>query len=94
MMESSMPSKKAPSPPASFEDALDHLNAIIEKMESGEMPLDEIIQSYEEGMGHLKFCREKLKAAELKIEQLQPEASDADTEDGAEFEKKDDIDLF
>ncbi len=88
-----MPAKKSEPAPKSFEESLEKLNGIIEKLESADLPLDDIIQSYEEGMVYLKFCREKLKAAELKIEQLQPEG-EGDEPDQEDEEEKDAIDLF
>lgn len=54
----------------SFEDGMEKLESLVEKMESAQLPLEEIIQSYEEGMKLVQFCGEKLKAAEVKIELL------------------------
>jgi len=49
---------------------MERLETLVEKMESAQLPLEEIIQSYEEGMKLVQFCGEKLKAAEIKIELL------------------------
>src|SRR6187431_793786 len=54
----------------SFEAALGKLEAIVESMESGEVPLAELLAKYEEGTKLLKVCEGRLKDAELKIEQL------------------------
>lgn len=54
----------------SFEDALERLEAIVESMESGEVPLAELLAKFEEGNTLLKVCESRLKDAELKIEQL------------------------
>jgi len=54
----------------SFEDALAKLEAIVESMESGDVPLAELLAKYEEGSTLLKVCETRLKDAELKIEQL------------------------
>jgi exodeoxyribonuclease VII small subunit len=51
-----------------FEKAMDRLEAIVEQMESGKLPLEELIVRYEEGMGLLKVCQERLASAEQKIE--------------------------
>jgi len=56
--------------PPSFEDALERLEAIVESMESGEVPLAELLAKFEEGNTLLKVCESRLKEAELKIEQL------------------------
>ena len=54
----------------SFEDALTRLETIVESMESGEVPLAELLAKFEEGNALLKTCEARLKDAELKIEQL------------------------
>lgn len=54
----------------SFEAALGKLEAIVESMESGEVPLAELLAKFEEGTKLLKLCEARLKDAELKIEQL------------------------
>ncbi len=56
--------------PPSFENALERLEAIVESMESGEVPLAELLAKFEEGNTLLKTCESRLKEAELKIEQL------------------------
>lgn len=53
-----------------FEAALGQLEAIVESMESGEVPLAELLAKFEEGTKLLKVCESRLKDAELKIEQL------------------------
>jgi exodeoxyribonuclease VII small subunit len=54
----------------SFEAALEKLETIVETMESGEVPLAELLAKFEEGTKLLKVCEARLKDAELKIEQL------------------------
>jgi exodeoxyribonuclease VII small subunit len=54
----------------SFEDALARLESIVESMESGDVPLAELLAKFEEGNTLLKTCEARLKEAELKIEQL------------------------
>ena len=68
----------------SFEAALGKLEAIVESMESGEVPLAELLAKFEEGTKLLKVCESRLKAAELKIEQLKKTK-----EGGVAFEKFD-----
>src|SRR6201997_5016425 len=51
-----------------FETAMDRLEAIVEQMESGKLPLEDLIVRYEEGMNLVKVCQERLTAAEQKIE--------------------------
>ncbi|MDB6116081.1 MAG: xseB [Lacunisphaera sp.] len=54
----------------SFETALAKLETIVDSMESGEVPLAELLAKYEEGSKLLKVCESRLKDAELKIEKL------------------------
>ena len=54
----------------SFETALAKLETIVDSMESGEVPLAELLAKYEEGSKLLKVCENRLKDAELKIEKL------------------------
>ena len=51
-----------------FEGAMDRLEAIVEQMESGKLPLEDLIMRYEEGMDLVKICQERLANAEQKIE--------------------------
>ena len=60
----------APDTKLSFETALGQLETIVESMESGEVPLAELLAKFEEGTKLLKVCETRLKDAELKIEQL------------------------
>jgi len=53
-----------------FEAALGKLESIVESMESGEVPLAELLAKFEEGTKLLRVCEARLKDAELKIEQL------------------------
>lgn len=53
-----------------FETAMDRLEAIVEQMESGKLPLDDLIVRYEEGMNLVKICQERLTTAEKKIEMI------------------------
>ena len=56
--------------PLSFEDALNQLESIVETMESGDVPLADLLTKFEEGNKLLKVCESRLKDAELKIELL------------------------
>ncbi len=54
----------------SFEESLEKLEAIVKKLESGEVPLDEAIDNFNEAMKLAKNCDEKLKKAEEAIIKL------------------------
>ena len=59
-----------PDQPLSFEDALNQLETIVETMESGDVPLAELLAKFEAGNKLLKVCESRLKDAEMKIELL------------------------
>jgi exodeoxyribonuclease VII small subunit len=65
----------------SFEAALANLETIVESMESGDVPLADLLAKFEEGNKLLKYCESRLKEAEIKIEQLKKER------DGVTFSK-------
>ena len=54
----------------SFEDALAELESIVQKLESGQIKLEEAVQAYEKGVQMQKICEEKLKEAQMKVEKL------------------------
>jgi len=68
-------------PKLSFESALTKLETIVESMESGDVPLADLLAKFEEGNVLLKHCEVRLKEAEIKIEQLKKER------DGVAFTK-------
>lgn len=64
-------SKAAKAPEPTFEDALGKLESIVETMEAGELPLENLLGRFEEGTRLVQFCQEKLAAAEIRIRQLE-----------------------
>ena len=54
----------------SFEEAIKELTEIVDKIETGETPLQTSIEQYEKGMALIKHCRGILQAAEKKIEKV------------------------
>ena len=70
-----------------FEQALERLEGIAEKLERGEMPLDEALKQYEAGVRAYRHCSELLKEAEKKIEILVREG------EGLKAEESDDLEV-
>jgi exodeoxyribonuclease VII small subunit len=58
-----------------FEERLGRLEQIVEKLESGEVGLDESLKLYAEGAGLIRECRTTLAEAEKKIARLTETAS-------------------
>jgi exodeoxyribonuclease VII small subunit len=57
----------------SFEQALDELDALVRRMESGELALDESIAAYRRGAQLAQHCQARLAAAEQEISKLDGE---------------------
>ena len=58
-----------------FEAALKRLEEIVQRLESGELSLDESLKLYEQGIGLSRLCHQKLEEAEGKIETLIKDAA-------------------
>ena len=74
-----MPKKATPdaSPVAQFEQSLDELEQLVEKMEHGEMSLEDSLAAYERGVGLYRRCQSALEQAELRVRLLtDPERPD------------------
>jgi exodeoxyribonuclease VII small subunit len=57
-------------PPASYEAALEELEQLVGLIESGQLPLEQLLTGYQRGAQLLHFCREKLQAVEDQIKVL------------------------
>lgn len=54
----------------SFEEAMNKLEGIVERLEEGDVPLEEAIAIYKEGMEISKLCHDKLKNVEEQLAQI------------------------
>lgn len=61
---------KAAADELTFEQAMDRLEAIVAKLESGEVPLEAAIEMFQEGMELSRLCGQKLEQVERRIEML------------------------
>ena len=68
----STPAKKEPT----FEQALAELEELVRKMETGQLPLDRMIEYYEKGGKLASYCRKQLDSLEKKISVLSGKESD------------------
>ena len=53
-----------------FEESLERLEAAIDQLEDGRLPLDEALACYEQGVARLRRCHQLLDQAQQKIELL------------------------
>jgi exodeoxyribonuclease VII small subunit len=63
-----------------FEEALLELEGIVEKLETGQLSLDESLLLFEKGIKLVKECDKKLKRADLKVGKLIEENGDLKSE--------------
>ncbi len=54
----------------SFEETLARLEAVVLKLESGDLPLDEALQAFEEGVRLARVCSARLEDAERRVHLL------------------------
>lgn len=73
-----MPKKTTDEP--SFEEALGELEALVERMEGGDLTLEESLNAFERGIALTRTCQQALQAAEQKVEILTSNQADAETE--------------
>ncbi|GGK07182.1 exodeoxyribonuclease VII small subunit [Luteimonas terricola] len=68
------------SPVADFEASLDSLEQLVEKMEHGDMSLEDSLAAYERGVGLYRRCQQALEEAELRVRLLtDPQQPDSAT---------------
>ena len=71
----------------SFEASLEELEALGERMEDGELSLEDSLKTFERGMALAKSCQTALDKAEQRVEQLSEEDdSESSTDDDDESE--------
>ena len=73
-----MTTKKAKS--VDFEQALGELETVVERLEHGELPLDEALKQFERGIELARGCQDALKQAEQRVEILLQKNPDAEPE--------------
>ena len=56
--------------PISYEEATQELDALVRRLESGEMPLDQLLSGYQRGAALLQLCRDRLQSVEDQIKVL------------------------
>jgi exodeoxyribonuclease VII small subunit len=56
--------------PANYEQALAELDRLVQQMEGGQLPLDQLLDGYRRGAELLAFCRSRLQAVEAQVKVL------------------------
>ncbi len=82
------PSKKDPDN-FDFEQALEELETLVERMEQGEVTLEDSLKDFERGVELTRACQQALKNAEQKVQILMEKEGEATL---VPFEDKDELD--
>ena len=53
-----------------FEDALERLEVLVERLQGDDLPLESALEAFEEGIALTRRCAEQLQRAERRIESL------------------------
>ena len=53
-----------------FESAIDELEAIVKRLEAGDLPLEKSLELFERGVQLSRFCHSRLEEAERRVELL------------------------
>lgn len=69
-MPKASPKTDTPDEPVSYEAALEELEQLVGRIESGQMPLDQMLAGYQRGAALLAFCRKRLDAVQDQIKIL------------------------
>lgn len=64
------PDSKKPSSEHTFEEAIKRLSEIVQRLERGDLPLEESLMLFEEGVSLSRTSQEKLDAAQRRVEEL------------------------
>ena len=76
--------------PSDFERSLAELETIVEKLEQGELSLDESLRHFERGVQLTRVCQSALKQAEQKVEILMRKSGAPDQFEATPFDADDD----
>lgn len=70
-MPKASPARTEPPLPTTYEAALQELEQLVARLESGDLPLEELMGGYQRGAALLKLCRDKLESVENQIKVLE-----------------------
>lgn len=70
------PKKK---PKVSFEEGIGQLESMVDQMQRGELPLDQLMNMYEEGMTLASQLEEMIRSHRKRIEQIDPDTAEITT---------------
>jgi exodeoxyribonuclease VII small subunit len=84
---------KAPSRLPDFEQSLSELEALVTRLEQGDVPLEEALKTFERGVALTRQCQNALRAAQQKVEVLLTRNGEETVEPFSEAGDEDDDDV-
>jgi exodeoxyribonuclease VII small subunit len=66
------------SPQPDFETAMAELEALVQRMEGGELTLEDSLKEFERGVQLTRLCQDALKAAEQRVKLLSADGQESD----------------
>ncbi|MDH3645182.1 MAG: exodeoxyribonuclease VII small subunit [Gammaproteobacteria bacterium] len=63
-----------------FEKSLAELETLVERLEKGDLPLEQTLEHFERGIALTRSCQQALKEAEQKVEILLQKTADSQTQ--------------
>ena len=76
--ESPVPRKQSSPKPEDFEKTLQDLEALVERLEQGELTLEESLQEFERGIALTRRCQQALRDAEQRVKILTEKGTEQD----------------
>ena len=86
------PEKTNPVKSIDFEQSLTELEALVQKLEQGDVPLEDALKTFERGVALTRQCQTALRSAQQKVEVLLAQSGKSGEETVAPFDHGDDDD--
>ena len=91
-MKTKQPEKSNEATPVDFEKSLTELETLVQKLEQGDVPLEEALKTFERGVALTRQCQTALRTAQQKVEVLLAQSGRNGEETVAPFEDDEDAD--
>ena len=91
-MKTKQPEKSNEATPVDFEKSLSELETLVQKLEQGDVPLEEALKTFERGVALTRQCQTALRTAQQKVEVLLAQSGRNGEETVAPFEDDEDAD--
>ena len=91
-MKTKQPEKSIEATPVDFEKSLTELETLVQKLEQGDVPLEEALKTFERGVALTRQCQTALRTAQQKVEVLLAQSGKSGEETVAPFVDDEDAD--